>query len=396
MAYKCATVAAISTTNYARYGDYQLLATSVSTITPLYLPPGTYTFVCYTYGKSDALPSFNSQNAAISVSNGDDFMVCFKPGITINTYSNQFTLDNIVFQRQCVRYRITASAQSGRMTNITACSATLTLPASTATYSFSSNTMTPGTTSGTSSVTWSSPNAMSVTSNDVYLLPQSSKNITINANLTIGGKAFSNKTVTLSNQTFNSNSTYKTTISFTTTEGYIVAGTFWASGNLYYRNGTYSIYSSSLDFSGKKNTGEYWAWNTLLPDDVKDVKTWDDSRDPCRQVAPAGTWRSPTSDEVQALINTGYVNTSTGTGITFGGIVSFPYSGYFPVNILGIVLDLLNLGSNGSYWVKPSSDLSVYVYLTFSKGLLTGILSADLNNTLRNNYDLLTIRCVRQ
>lgn len=393
VAYKCATTAAISTTNYAGYGDYQLLSTSVSTITPLILTPGIYTFVCYSYGKSDAMSSFDSQKAAISVSNGDDFMVCLKPGITISTYSSQFTLDNIVFQHQCVRYRITASAQSERMKNITACSATLTLPASTASYSFNSNTMTPGTTSGTSSMTWSSPNGMSVTSNYVYLLPQSSKNITISTNLTIGGKAFSNTIMALSNQTFNSNSTYKTTISFSTTEGYILGGTFWASGNLYYRNGAYSIYSSSLDFSGKTNSGEYWGWNMLTPDVTTTSKTWDDSRDPCRQVAPAGRWRLPTNNEAQALINTGYV-CQCEVGITFGGILILPYAGQ--VSLLSGILGLLGLKTYGCYWVKGLSDSSLnYGYLNFTNGLLTG-LSVDINYSYLMNYNLMSIRCVRQ
>ncbi len=142
----------------------------------------------------------------------------------------------------------------------------------------------------------------------------------------------------LSNQTFNSNSTYKTTISFSTTEGYILGGTFWASGNLYYRNGAYSIYSSSLDFSGKTNSGEYWGWNMLTPDVTTTSKTWDDSRDPCRQVAPAGRWRLPTNNEAQALINTGYV-CQCEVGITFGGILILPYAGQ--VSLLSGILGLL-------------------------------------------------------
>lgn len=63
---------------------------------------------------------------------------------------------------------------------------------------------------------------MSVYSGYIYLLPQTSANATVKLNLTIGGKAFTNKSVTLSGLTLTANNTYYTNVSFTTTEGYII------------------------------------------------------------------------------------------------------------------------------------------------------------------------------
>lgn len=34
------------------------------------------------------------------------------------------------------------------------------------------------------------------------------------------------------------------------------------------------------------------------------ITSWNYANDPCSQVAPAGTWRTPTSGEMQALVNT--------------------------------------------------------------------------------------------
>jgi hypothetical protein len=47
IAYKSATATEISTANYAGYGDYKLLGSSVQTTKSLILPMGTYTFIAF-------------------------------------------------------------------------------------------------------------------------------------------------------------------------------------------------------------------------------------------------------------------------------------------------------------------------------------------------------------
>ena len=142
IAYKCADAADISTANYAGYGDYKLSGSSVQTNKKLSLLIGTYTFVCYSFGNSNSLAGFDNSTTNIPVSNGQNFMICIKPNISINkAEDSKYTLDNIVFKHLCARYRVLAKAQSGRMSNITACSGSITLPKKTAVYSFTDNTL---------------------------------------------------------------------------------------------------------------------------------------------------------------------------------------------------------------------------------------------------------------
>lgn len=171
IAYKCADAADISTANYAGYGDYKLSGSSVQTNKKLSLLIGTYTFVCYSFGNSNSLAGFDNSTTNIPVSNGQNFMICIKPNISINkAEDSKYTLDNIVFKHLCARYRVLAKAQSGRMSNITACSGSITLPKKTAVYSFTDNTLNvQEENTETVNVFWNNPDAMEVYSEYIYL-----------------------------------------------------------------------------------------------------------------------------------------------------------------------------------------------------------------------------------
>lgn len=174
IAYKCTDAADISTANYAGYGDYRLSGSSVQTNKKLSLLIGTYTFVCYSFGNSNSLAGFDNSTTNIPVSNGQNFMICIKPNISINkAEDSKYTLDNIVFKHLCARYRVLAKAQSGRMSNITACSGSITLPKKTAVYSFTDNTLNvQEENTETVNILWNNPDAMEVYSEYIYLLPQ--------------------------------------------------------------------------------------------------------------------------------------------------------------------------------------------------------------------------------
>ena len=90
----------------------------------------------------------------------------------------------------------------------------------------------------------------------IYLLPQTSANATIILNLTIGGIAFTNRSISLSGLTLTANNTYCTNVSFTTTEGYIIGGALWANGNLYKSNNQYLFYSSTENIVSKLHLGK--------------------------------------------------------------------------------------------------------------------------------------------
>lgn len=114
VAYKSATAAGISTSNYAGYGDYKLSGSTVQTTKSLTVPAGTYTFVCYSYGNGNAITAFANSSTSVSATSGQNFMTYVKPGVTIANLGSKYTLKDIVFKHHCARYRVQAIAQSGK------------------------------------------------------------------------------------------------------------------------------------------------------------------------------------------------------------------------------------------------------------------------------------------
>ncbi len=362
VAYKCTAAASISTANYAGYGDYTLSGSTVKDTKSLVLPMGTYTFICYSYGSSTAIAAFSNSSTSVSASNGQNFMTCVLPNITINNIGSKYTLSNIVFKHRCARYRIQAIAQSGRMGNITACSGTVTLPNYNATYTFVNDAFVTHATSAATNVTWSSPNAMNVYSNYVYLLPQSSVNITINLNPTIGQKAFTNKSITLTGLTFNANGSFRSDVSFMTTEGYIIGGAMWANGNLYKSGSSYLFYNSTESYVPSTESGAFFTCNNLnpYPDTTRPNSTWTEVNDPCRKLTSAPSkWRLPQSTEIDKLIASGYISNTTLNGVTgfkFGNVLFLPYSGYIPQQS-----QYTENGIRGLLWSTPGT-VFIYTY----------------------------------
>lgn len=394
VAYKSATAAGISASNYAGYGDYRLSGTVVQTVKSLAVPAGTYTFVCYSYGNANAIPAFNSSLTSVSASNGQNFMTCVKPNITINNIGSKYTLSNIVFKHHCARYRVQAIAQSGRMGNVTACTGSVTLPNNSATYTFTNGVFKVQAATGSTNVTWSSPNAMSVYSNYTYLLPQSSVSITVKLNPTIGGKAFTNKSTTLSGLTFAANKTYRSDVSFTTTEGYIVGGAFWAKGNLYYNNGSFAFYATTTECSTNRSQ-DFWRWDALRPDDAfgNSSTTWNPARDPCRKIS---NWRLPTMQEFHSLIQVSstYTTMNGKKGVKFSNILFLPCTGFFP----GHAPNTWQSPDRGFYWSQNRVDDLNYG-IGFHYGIMLdfdfrGIYAPRLNGSDKEGNGW-PIRCVR-
>lgn len=390
VAYACTSAAAITTSNYKGYGDYKLLTNgTVQTVKSLTLPIGTYTFVCYSNGNSTALQAFSNNATSITATNGINFMTCVKPNIVIDNTGSIYTLSNIVFTHHCARYRVSAAAQSGRMANITACAATLTLSKNSATYNFTNNGFTTNTATNTLNAIWSNPNAMTVYSNYVYILPQSTSNITVNLNITIGGKAFNNKSITLTGITLDANGTYRSNISFTTTEGYIVGGALWANGNLYKSGSLYLIYNSTEVYVGSTESGAFFTCNNPNPyPNTINATPWTDANDPCRKLTSAvGKWRLPQTTEFNQLVASGYTIDAILNGIRgykFGNTLFLPYSGYIPQ-----YSSYTEAGVRGLLWSTPGSAM-VYACPTNPGGAGLGFVNWD--NYLQNHYG---IRCVR-
>lgn len=388
VAYKSATAAGISTSNYAGYGDYKLSGSTVQTTKSLTVPAGTYTFVCYSYGNGNAITAFANSSTSVSATSGQNFMTYVKPGVTIANLGSKYTLKDIVFKHHCARYRVQAIAQSGRMGKITACAGTLTLP-NNATYTFTNGSFTTQATTGTINLTWDKPNAMSVYSDYIYLLPQTSASVTVKLNPTIGGKAFTNKSVTLSGLTLTANNTYYSNVSFTTTEGYIIGGALWAGGNLYY-DGTFKIYAGQDKYTTTQGH-DFWRFGALYPTDTCiDGSPWAQTRDPCYQVSPTNSWRIPTITEYISLLKVSweYSTLNSARGLLFDKMLFFPSTGYYTGTNGKITKPIRGLYWSSDWYYNAELDPQMLDFVTDN----TYTPTRNGSNS-QNNY--MTIRCVR-
>lgn len=87
-----------------------------------------------------------------------------------------------------------------------------------------------------------------------------------------------------------------------------LAGVHWAPGNLLYTDGVYSFTATQEHYTGAWNGGDYWNWCMLSPTNYTSYgKAYCSANDPCQKVAPTGTWRMPTQEELDKLINLGSV-----------------------------------------------------------------------------------------
>ncbi|MCD8184655.1 MAG: hypothetical protein LUE99_18050 [Bacteroides sp.] len=267
VAYRCTSISAITTASFAGYGDYTADASGNLTVTTsLSLPPGIYSFVLFSYG-SAALLAFDRNSVTATVTSGQDFLSGTKANVTISAnYGKYFQLTGLTLTRRISGFYITLQAQSGRMDNISAVAATLTVPAQ-AIYSFTTDKLANGSGSTTISTAWglTEANKMRVKSGYIRVLPQASVSIPVTfTQLTIGDASFAGTTATIASQTFQGNDcTYESVINLTTS-GYIMGGALWATGNLYYSGGAFYIYPYMSDITWNW-WGEYWCWNILTP-----------------------------------------------------------------------------------------------------------------------------------
>jgi len=322
-------------------------------------------------------------------------MICIKPNISINkAEDSKYTLDNIVFKHLCARYRVLAKAQSGRMSNITACSGSITLPKKTAVYSFTDNTLNvQEENTETVNILWNNPDAMEVYSEYIYLLPQNSAKITVSLDFTVGGKAYTNKSITADGLTFTANNTYYSSIDFSTDQGYIVGGVIWANGNLYYENNEYKFFPNTEDFIGGTNTGEIFYYNALLPYPslkTDPVKTWNPANDPCSKITPANTWRTPSSKDFTKLQEAGYTidaASESKKGFKFGNTLFLPYCGYLQSKVSPYYKDKDYRG------LYATSDYK-YIFV-FWNSAYNGKAGCNMPNDYNCPWDAFCIRCIR-
>ena len=100
-------------------------ATPVNSAGQWILGPGTYTFVCYSYGLNSA-PTMLSGNWSATVSHNQDFMLCRKEGVVVAPDDRgEFTLGGISFTRQCALLQLAVTANDFTNNTVQQCAATV-------------------------------------------------------------------------------------------------------------------------------------------------------------------------------------------------------------------------------------------------------------------------------
>lgn len=108
---------------------------------------------------------------------------------------------------------------------------------------------------------------------------------------------------------------------------------------------------------------------------------WSDAQSCC----PTG-WRTPSSDELTALKNTGESWSSNPAGRYYNGNIFFPAAGYKPNSG-----ELTSKGTNGYYWSSTEDDYEHGIYLRFDSS------NTHIDNNDGNAYKnrSCSVRCVK-
>lgn len=372
----------ISAANYAGQCDYLTNGSGVAAAqtATLKVPPGNYVFVCYSYGTNAALAALNGASATvISISNGQDFMtwksatVSVMPDIT----TGQYSLSGITFTRQCSQLEICVQAREfPTSNNVTSCAATVSgLSNTPANWTIGATDISTTGTSGSVNITWPGINSATVYSNKAIILPASNRQVTVK----------------LTTFRANNNTNYDNKVSVTTAaRQFVKAGYYritlkvepnsipacaysWAKANLK---------SSGVFEASQTAYGAYFGWNTTSTGSGQyNSGNYSADNDPCYQVAPKGTWYTPSSDQLTNLMNcnrSGFEN-----GCYFGNRAIFlPPTGYRDGS------EMIKVGTKGVYWSRTPNGSDGY-YLSFDN---TGYINV-VNDYFRSFGK--SVRCVK-
>jgi len=382
----------VSASGYVGHADYVVGGTAPD----FWLPVDcTYTFVCYSYGTTSALPAFSSSAVSLSVSPDQDVLY-YKSDVAITASNSSFS---IAFTHVFSQLTVVAASNGD---NITSCSAALS-PGYSATLPLSTGVAAASGTSSPRSVSWSSPNGVSVSSAPSVVFTNAETVTLTFSSITIGSTTLTDKSVTFTGNTMSVNTQYTLTVTFKKAPGIVIPGisVYWAKSNLRSPDGgvTFSFQDNPYDYSGVWDGGDYFCWNTLNPLSLTSSNTtaaYDPATDPCRQVAPAGTWRMPTQTECEALVASGCVwGSYGGKNGYFFGTTTVPAEANKP-NYLFLPAagnreygsaTMFNVGVHGNYWSATrygtTEAYRLYFYSTFVNGT-------------QSNYRNLgyTVRCV--
>src|SRR5574344_1471401 len=314
----------ISAAGYMSHADYVVGAAAPKFLLPINC---TYTLVCYSYGSAAALPAFDKNSTDIAVTSSNDMLYC-KTDIPVTDVNSSFS---ILFSHLFSKVTVIADASVDGY-NVTACTGSLS-PNYSATASLVDGSLVKGT-SAAKSLGWSSLGTPVVTS-DAAVVYTAGETVTLTfATLSIATSPVTNLTnqsVIFTGKTMELGKSYTLRVAFKQAPGIVVPGinVYWAKGNLRSLDSgaTFSFYPNQCDYSGVWHGGDYFCWNTLNPLSLtssNSTATYNSATDPCRKVAPAGTWRMPTDAELDALIASSVWGTYGGKNGRFFGTTTVP------------------------------------------------------------------------
>lgn len=382
----------ISASGYVSHADYVVGSDSVQ----LQLPVNcTYTVVCYSYNSTAALPTFDSNSTTIAVSPTDDVMYC-KKDVTVTSVNEPFSF---TFSHLFTKVTVIADASADGY-NITACTGSLS-PNYNATASLADGSLVKGR-SIANTLNWPSLGTPTVTS-DAAIVYTAGETVTLTfTTLSIASNPvnnLTNKSITFTGKTMAQGKSYTLRATFKQ-RGIVIPdiNVYWAKGNLRSLDSgaTFSLYSNQYDYSGVWNGGDYFCWNTLNPLSLtssNSTATYNSATDPCRKVAPAGTWRMPTKAELDALIAAGSVwGTYGGKNGRFFGTTAVPAeadkSKYMFLPVAGSrnyeSTDMFSVDTYGLYWSATPDDITGAYALDFgSTGCYTSALDRNFGFMVR-------------
>lgn len=323
-------------------------ATLVSGNAPL-LAEGTYKFVCYTKNAS----TITTDNP-VNVYNGEDFATyCVTK--TVSSTNNTVAIS---FVRQIAQFQITASAIGFTNNTVSFTSAEVTNLATSGVWNVSaaSNDQTGLSLNGSATY----PCANNVAYRGLPI--QREISITLKG-VSVDGYNKGDRTVKLTTN-FRGGKRYIITVNFTKKTAISVAGLIWAPGNLVFINGVYTFYDHQETYLGLWNSGNYFNFNLLDPLNYQQSVSgnyWVPANDPCRKVAPAGKWRTPTQADMEALVRTtsrwGQLNNINGRFFGTEDQLFLPATGYRYKE-----QSVREVSTSGLYWTStpiPNSGSAV-------------------------------------
>lgn len=398
---------AVSTENFAGAADYKTngdvgLVTPAGSNSTLKLSPGKYVFICYSYNKPELIAdSFDgAAGTSINVSHGMDFLSA-KQEATVKADANgTYTLPGFTFSHMCARVYLEMITNLGK---ITQCSATLSnLNSTPVKWEVGADEISNSGQGGTAALTWSSPNAATVTSEPMYILPNDARKVTVSLTYKAGNTTYTNKTFELSSRVFSSATSYKITAKQKGNSISIEGLKFKvAIGNVIKKNGKYQMQATQGDYTYQWNGGDYFNWGSSDPTDYK-INNSSFVSDVCKKLGDQ--WRTPTLDEIRqfttcrSIWGTYSANKGSVDGRYFG-TTSVPSSDekddYVFLPTAGSrsrdgVASMYDSKTTGLYWSSTSSGSGSNSYfLYFGRNICTYY--ADRTNNRTHGFP---VRCI--